>query len=549
MEMKGNDLAYSLAECLSNAVVMSFKAQGHHWNVTGPDFTEYHQFFAKIYEDVNSSLDELAESMRKIASPAPYRFYEFARMTGMRDAEVGTDPVMMCKDLLEANEIMIKSLDSCFKAANAANEQGIADFIAGRDAMHKKWRWQLKSHLDMTNPHSGKFEAVQSIETEIIDEMFPAVEQPMNTEDEACQYCGEGWCMCPGNNGKQCICGVGCVCQSCHVVAYDSDENDDFAGDTMLLVAAGSVKAPKKDRIYGSKRNKPGSADGTKKIKFSQKTEDALRKKVREHNEKAPAGRKATLGMLKAVYRRGSGAFSSSHRPGKTRDQWAMARVNAFLRLLSSGRPANPNYKQDNDLLPRKHPRSSKKVVTAAAIVPEERDLANALVEIANKYGKFNEDETGIWAGYVPANENDVADIGVTCENCILYQGNGQCAIIAFNVEDYGRCRFAVIPDGVVSMTPEEVGDVMAEAEDNEDVMKELTIRLEDEEYYETSEDAVLAFAEYSDLGYEAIPAIRAAWRRGVENEESPFNRARELATMLYDSRDADLLPRTKEHE
>jgi hypothetical protein len=64
--------------------------------------------------------------------------------------------------------------------------------------------------------------------------------------------------------------------------------------------------------------------------------------------------------MLKAVYRRGAGAFSSSHRPGMTRDGWAFARVNAFLRLLKSGRPANPNYKQDNDLLPAKHPRSSK---------------------------------------------------------------------------------------------------------------------------------------------------------------------------------------------
>jgi hypothetical protein len=109
------------------------------------------------------------------------------------------------------------------------------------------------------------------------------------------------------------------------------------------ITAAASRPAPKKDRISGSKRNPKGSAKGGKKIVFSARTEATLREKVKKHNEKAPEGRKATLGMLKAVYRRGAGAFSSSHRPGMTRDGWAYARVNAFLRLLKSGRPANAN--------------------------------------------------------------------------------------------------------------------------------------------------------------------------------------------------------------
>ena len=81
--------------------------------------------------------------------------------------------------------------------------------------------------------------------------------------------------------------------------------------------------------------------------------------KILKHNKKGK-GSKATLGMLKAVYRRGAGAYSSSHAPKMSRDGWAMARVNAFLTLLRTGRPANSAYKQDNDLLPKGHPRSSK---------------------------------------------------------------------------------------------------------------------------------------------------------------------------------------------
>ncbi len=214
--------------------------------------------------------------------------------------------------------------------------------------------------------------------------------------------------------------------------AEESDSDAEF----------GNPRAPKKDRIYGSKKNKKGSASGGKKIVFSARTEATLREKVKKHNEKAPEGRKATLGMLKAVFRRGAGAFSSSHRAGMTRDQWAYARVNAFLRLLRSGRPANPNYKQDNDLLPAKHPRSSK---------------------------------------------------------------------------------------GEASLT-----EVLAAA---------TTVSLKSELDYESPEHALIAFAELSGQGYEIIPALRAAWLRGVRENESPFERAMVLASALYTSKDADLLP------
>ena len=43
-----------------------------------------------------------------------------------------------------------------------------------------------------------------------------------------------------------------------------------------------------------------------------------------------------------------------------SRHGWAIARVNAFLTLLRTGKPSNSGYTQDNDLLPKGHPRSSK---------------------------------------------------------------------------------------------------------------------------------------------------------------------------------------------
>jgi hypothetical protein len=128
-------------------------------------------------------------------------------------------------------------------------------------------------------------------------------------------------------------------------------------------------KAPKSatpakpsERVKGSKENPKGSASSSAgSIRLDEDIVSSLSEKAKAHNASHPeAGKKATLGALKAVWRRGAGAFSKSHSPVvKSRQQWAMARVNAFLHLLAKGSPRNPKYVTDNDLLPKSHPKKS----------------------------------------------------------------------------------------------------------------------------------------------------------------------------------------------
>lgn len=81
---------------------------------------------------------------------------------------------------------------------------------------------------------------------------------------------------------------------------------------------------------------------------------------------------------------------------------------------------------------------------------PAETDLANALLDIARKHGTFDESGCGIYASYEPGAVNETQNIGVKCANCVLYAGGDKCRIISLPVEPTGKCRFAVIPDGVV---------------------------------------------------------------------------------------------------
>ena len=131
--------------------------------------------------------------------------------------------------------------------------------------------------------------------------------------------------------------------------------------------------APPKDRIKGSKKNPQGSASGSRgSIKISEKTEKALVNLRNKHNDKYKSpSKRVDLGMLKAVYRRGAGAFSVSHRPNvSSREQWALARVKAFLKLVGTGERKKA-YNTDLDLLPKGHPQKSEAKSEAIVLAPK----------------------------------------------------------------------------------------------------------------------------------------------------------------------------------
>lgn len=127
-----------------------------------------------------------------------------------------------------------------------------------------------------------------------------------------------------------------------------------------------SPKAPKSDTPNKNPKGEgtaKGDASGSTGAKVSKQDEATLKKKADDFNEryKQKLGYGVTLGQLKSVFQRGLGAFNTSHSPNvKSASQWAFARVNAYMYLVKNGRPQNAKYTTDYDLLPKKHPKSTK---------------------------------------------------------------------------------------------------------------------------------------------------------------------------------------------
>lgn len=140
-------LTNSLKTLLADSVTMYFVAQGFHWNVEGSDFSQYHSLFQEVYEDVYSAIDPIAEDVRKLGEYAPFTLSKFVDLRTVEPKDVKPEPKAMTKELLRINDALIESVNKAFKDAEKANEQGIMDFLAGRDDMHKKWRWMLSASV------------------------------------------------------------------------------------------------------------------------------------------------------------------------------------------------------------------------------------------------------------------------------------------------------------------------------------------------------------------------------------------------------------------
>jgi starvation-inducible DNA-binding protein len=141
-------LVDDLKTLLATQYAFVIKAQLFHWNVEGPDFAQLHEFFGNIYEEVyENSIDSTAEFIRILDDYTPGSFERFAELSLISGQTKIPRARLMIEELFNDAEQLIALLNQCFDTAEAEDQQGICDFLAGRiDAMGKH-RWMLRSFL------------------------------------------------------------------------------------------------------------------------------------------------------------------------------------------------------------------------------------------------------------------------------------------------------------------------------------------------------------------------------------------------------------------
>lgn len=118
-----------------------------HWNVEGPDFPEYHDFFSGVYEDLFAQTDTLAEFIRQLDEKAPGSLKVYAEQSIIKDEDGFPTTMEMFSKLQADTQTMITLYQGLYDAAEEAREHQISNYAADRLAAHKKTAWMVRSIL------------------------------------------------------------------------------------------------------------------------------------------------------------------------------------------------------------------------------------------------------------------------------------------------------------------------------------------------------------------------------------------------------------------
>jgi starvation-inducible DNA-binding protein len=134
-----------MKKILADTFAMYLKAHNYHWNVEGSNFPQYHDFFGNLYQELHGAVDPIAEEIRALDAYVPGSLSRFLELTEIEDELSIPNGVEMARRLMVDNQKVIMTLDMAFKLADELDQQGLADFIAGRLDAHKKHGWMLRS--------------------------------------------------------------------------------------------------------------------------------------------------------------------------------------------------------------------------------------------------------------------------------------------------------------------------------------------------------------------------------------------------------------------
>jgi len=139
-----DELNTSMKIVLANTFAMYFKAHGHHWNVEGKDFSQLHDFFANLYQELFAAVDQIAEQIRALDDYVPYGLDTVSSIATIKDSSInGNNIPSMLQDLMDANASVIEALNAAHKLAEAEGNRGLVNHIEGRLDVHAKHGWML----------------------------------------------------------------------------------------------------------------------------------------------------------------------------------------------------------------------------------------------------------------------------------------------------------------------------------------------------------------------------------------------------------------------
>lgn len=146
-EAQRKEIAEGLSRLLADSYTLYLKTHNFHWNVTGPMFFTLHALFEEHYTELATAVDEIAERIRALGSPAPGSFQQFNQLSSIQEETGLPDAQEMIRQLVLGQEAISRTARSVLPVASDADDEPTVDLLTQRMQTHEKNAWMLRSLL------------------------------------------------------------------------------------------------------------------------------------------------------------------------------------------------------------------------------------------------------------------------------------------------------------------------------------------------------------------------------------------------------------------
>lgn len=147
-EADRKELAQGLSRLLADTYSLYMKTHNYHWNVTGPMFQTLHLMFEGQYNELALAVDLIAERIRALGVYAPGTYSQYAKLTSIKEDTDVPNAQTMIRNLVEAQETVIRTARSIYPLAEKATDETTADLLTQRLQIHEKTAWMLRSLIE-----------------------------------------------------------------------------------------------------------------------------------------------------------------------------------------------------------------------------------------------------------------------------------------------------------------------------------------------------------------------------------------------------------------
>jgi len=137
-----------LQRLLANQFLLYTKTRNYHWNVEGSNFLEMHEFYQRMYNELDETFDEVAERIRMLGHYSQGTLKDFLQVTNLLEQAYTSDQREQLTNLLNDHETIVRLLRNDINTlTDEIKDAGNADFVTGMLKKHEQWAWFIRSYL------------------------------------------------------------------------------------------------------------------------------------------------------------------------------------------------------------------------------------------------------------------------------------------------------------------------------------------------------------------------------------------------------------------